>query len=72
MSAYFHHVLKNVGLCISATVSLRFADDAVVFKEEDVAMVPPGGRPDPRSSFPHLERSLEKEEHALAVKHNTS
>lgn len=43
MTADLHHVLENIRLRVSVTISLRFADDAVVFKEEDVAVVAPGG-----------------------------
>lgn len=55
---YLHHVLKDVGLCLSVAVSLGFADDAVVLKQEDVTVVTPGGCSYSRSPFPHLEGSL--------------
>lgn len=57
-NSYFHHVLKDIGLCICIAVSLGFADYTVVFEEENVAVVTPRGRPDSRRSLPHLERSL--------------
>lgn len=55
---YLHHVLKDVGLRLSVAVSLGFADDAVVLKQEDVTVVTSGGGPYSRSPFPHLEGSL--------------
>lgn len=58
MNVYLHHVLEDVGLGLGVAVSLGFADDAVVLKEENVTMVTSGGRPYSRSPFPHLERSL--------------
>lgn len=55
---YLHHVLKHIGLCVSVAVSLRFADDAVVLEEENMAVVPPRGCSYSWSPFPHLERPL--------------
>lgn len=58
MNINLHHVLKDVGLGLSVAVSLGFADDAVVPKQENMTMVASGGRPNSWSPFPHLEGSL--------------
>lgn len=55
---YLHHVLKDVRLRLSVAVSLGFADDAVVLKQEDVTVVTSGRCPYSWSPFPHLEGSL--------------
>ena len=57
---HLHHVLEHVALCVSVAVPLGFTDDAVVFKEEDVAMVTSSGRPNAWSPLPHLEWSLRR------------
>ena len=55
---YLHHVLKDICLFISVAFSLGFADNTVVLKEEDVAVVTSRGCPNSWSPFPHLEGSL--------------
>lgn len=67
---YLHHVLKDVRLGLSVAVSLGFADDAVVLKQEDVTVVTSGRCPYSWSPFPHLEGSLILERQVLKKKRN--
>ena len=40
---YLHHILEDITLCVSVALSVRFADDAVVLEEENMAVVASGG-----------------------------